>query len=44
MGAHDDNHPQVSLAKTVDALERLDLTESEKSRIRYGNARKLFAR
>ena len=36
------DYPQLSLAQTVDALERLDLDESEKSRVREGNARKLF--
>lgn len=35
---------EVSLAKTLEALERLGLTESERDRIRYQNARKLFAR
>jgi predicted TIM-barrel fold metal-dependent hydrolase len=38
------DYPQLSLAQTVDALERLDLDEGEKSRIREGNARKLFGR
>jgi predicted TIM-barrel fold metal-dependent hydrolase len=38
------DYPQLSLAQTVDALERLDLDEGEKSRIRDGNARKLFGR
>jgi uncharacterized protein len=38
------DYPQLSLAQTVDALERLDLDEGEKSRIREGNARKLFSR
>jgi uncharacterized protein len=34
--------PQYSLARNLDALERLDLNEDEKSAIRYENARKLF--
>jgi predicted TIM-barrel fold metal-dependent hydrolase len=38
------DYPQLSLAQTLDALERLDLDEDEKSRIRDGNARKLFGR
>lgn len=38
------DYPQLSLARTVDALGRLDLDEGEKSRIRDGNARKLFGR
>jgi predicted TIM-barrel fold metal-dependent hydrolase len=38
------DYPQLSLARTVDALERLGLDEGEKSRIRDGNARKLFGR
>jgi predicted TIM-barrel fold metal-dependent hydrolase len=36
--------PQFSLAQTLDALERLDLDEREKARIRDGNARRLFGR
>ena len=36
------DYPQMSLAQTVKALERLDLTEEEKAKIREGNARKLF--
>jgi predicted TIM-barrel fold metal-dependent hydrolase len=36
------DYPQFSLAQTLDALERLDLDESEKAKIRYENARKLF--
>jgi uncharacterized protein len=38
------DYPQISLAKTVDALERLDLTDAEKAKIRSGNARRLFGR
>jgi predicted TIM-barrel fold metal-dependent hydrolase len=34
--------PQYSLAKNLDALDRLALTEDEKSAIRYENARRLF--
>lgn len=36
--------PQFSLPQTLDALERLDLDDSEKARIRYGNARRLPGR
>ena len=36
------DYPQFSLAQTLDALERLDLDEHEKARIRYGNARALL--
>ena len=36
------DYPQLGLAKAVDALERLDLSEDEKERIRSGTARKLF--
>lgn len=38
------DYPQISLGKTVDALERLDLTAGEKAMIRSGNARRLFGR
>lgn len=38
------DYPQIGLGKTVDALERLDLTEEEKAKIRSGNARRLFGR
>lgn len=38
------DYPQISLAKTASALERLDLTDEEKTKIRVGNARKLFGR
>jgi hypothetical protein len=34
--------PQLSLASTLAALERLGLTEEERSKIGYENARKLF--
>lgn len=36
------DYPQISLARTMEAFERLDLTEEEKSKIRVGNARRLF--
>lgn len=38
------DYPQITLATTVDALERLDLTDDEKAKIRSGNAHKLFGR
>lgn len=38
------DYPQMGLGRTVDALERLDLTEEEKAKIRSGNARRLFGR
>lgn len=38
------DYPQIGLGVTVDALERLDLTDEEKAKIRFGNARKLFGR
>ncbi|TDK21566.1 amidohydrolase [Luteimonas aestuarii] len=38
------DYPQIGLGETVDALERLDLTDEEKAKIRSGNARKLFGR
>lgn len=38
------DYPQLGLGKGVDALERLDLTAEEKSRIRAGNARRIFGR
>lgn len=36
------DYPQLPLAKAVDALDRLDLTDEEKEKIRSGNARRLF--
>lgn len=36
------DYPQIGLGKTLDALERLDLTDEEKAKIRSGNARRLF--
>jgi predicted TIM-barrel fold metal-dependent hydrolase len=38
------DYPQIALAQTLDALERLDLDESEKARIRYTNAIRLLAK
>lgn len=34
--------PQFSLKQTVEALETLKLSKTEKNKIRYGNAKKLF--
>lgn len=36
------DYPQISLAETLEAFERLDLTDEEKAKIRSGNARRLF--
>lgn len=36
------DYPQLSLAKSLDALERLDLDADEKAAIRYRNAHRLF--
>jgi predicted TIM-barrel fold metal-dependent hydrolase len=38
------DYPQITLGKTVEALERLDLTAEEQAKIRSGNARRLFGR
>lgn len=38
------DYPQISLGRTVEAFEKLDLTDEEKAKIREGNARKLFGR
>jgi predicted TIM-barrel fold metal-dependent hydrolase len=38
------DYPQLTLGKTVAALERLDLTKEEKAGILSGNARKLFGK
>lgn len=38
------DYPQLTLGKTVAALERLDLTAEERGNILSGNARKLFGR
>jgi predicted TIM-barrel fold metal-dependent hydrolase len=35
--------PQLSLKQGVDALERLELTDEEKRKIRWGNASRLFS-
>lgn len=35
--------PQLSLQQGVDALERLELTDEEKRKIRWGNASRLFS-
>ena len=36
------DYPQMGLAAAVDALERLDLTDEEKAKVRWGNAARLF--
>lgn len=36
------DYPQFSLAQTLEALERLDLTPEEKAKIRHGNTARLF--
>src|SRR5688572_8138447 len=36
------DYPQMSLARTNDALEKLDLTREEKAAIRSGNARRIL--
>jgi len=38
------DYPQIGLGRTVEAFERLDLTDEEKAKIRSGNAQKLFGR
>ena len=38
------DYPQFSLPQALDALERLDLDESEKAKIRYTNALRLLAK
>ena len=38
------DYPQFSLTQTLDALDKLDLNQDEKAKIRSLNARKLFAR
>lgn len=38
------DYPQISLARTVGALDRLPLTDEEKTKIRVGNAQRLFGR
>lgn len=36
------DYPQISLAKTVEAFDKLDLTEEERAKIRSGNAKRLL--
>jgi predicted TIM-barrel fold metal-dependent hydrolase len=36
------DYPQMSLSQTLAALDRLDLTDTERDQIRFENARKLF--
>jgi uncharacterized protein len=36
------DYPQISLARMVEALEKLDLTPEEKTAIRSGNARRIL--
>lgn len=36
------DYPQLPLAQTLQALDRLGLSEAEKAKIRYGNAQKLL--
>lgn len=36
------DHPQMSLAQNLGALDRLGLSEAEKEKIRYGNAQQLL--
>ena len=36
------DYPQLGLPQTIDALNRLPLSQEEKARIRYGNAKRLF--
>ena len=38
------DYPQISLARTVEALEKLDLTREEKTAILSGNARRILGR
>ena len=38
------DYPQLGLGRTLEALERLDLTPEEKAKVRVGNARRLFGR
>ncbi len=38
------DYPQISLARTVEALEKLDLTKEEKAAILNGNARRIWGR
>jgi hypothetical protein len=36
------DYPQISLARTLEAFQKLDLTAAEKAAIESGNARRLF--
>ncbi len=36
------DHPQISLAKTLEAFDKLDLTEAERAKILSGNAKRLL--
>lgn len=36
------DYPQISLAKTLEAFDKLDLTEEERAKIRSGNAKRLL--
>ena len=36
------DYPQMSLAKTLEAFDKLDLTEEERAKIRSGNAKRLL--
>ena len=38
------DYPQIGLGRTLEALERLDLSAEEKAKLRVGNARRLFGR
>lgn len=38
------DYPQIGLDRTLDALERLDLDDEEKAKLRSGNAHRLFGR
>ena len=38
------DYPQISLKRTLDAFDKIDLTDEEKAKIREGNARRLFGR
>ena len=38
------DYPQIGLGVTANALDRLDLSDDEKAKIRSGNAMKLFGR
>jgi predicted TIM-barrel fold metal-dependent hydrolase len=38
------DYPQIGLGRTVEAFERLDLSDEEKAKVRSGNAMRLFGR